>query len=159
MKLKIPGGIVASMLLLTTSAAAEDAVILTVDGKTRDGLVHTFTLADLQRLTQDTIRTGTPWTDGQSDYHGVVLAELMEAVGAEGTSAWVAAINDYAADVPLSDFAEYGVVLAYSRDGELLEVQDKGPLFVIYPFDDQPELRSEMYFSRAVWQVSRITIE
>ncbi|WVT76298.1 hypothetical protein QM996_29310 (plasmid) [Sinorhizobium chiapasense] len=49
--------------------------------------------------------------------------------------------------------------MALKQDGRYMEVADKGPLFVIYPFDDKPELKSEIYFSRSVWQVRTITIE
>jgi len=37
-------------------------------------------------------------------------------------------------------------------------VRDKGPLFMIYPFDAQPELRSAVYYSRSVWQLSEIEV-
>jgi len=40
-----------------------------------------------------------------------------------------------------------------------MSVRDKGPLFVIYPFDSKAELKSEQYYSRAAWQVRSITIE
>ena len=75
------------------------------------------------------------------------------------TSAFVVALNDYAIEIPLSDFSEHGAILALKQDGRYMEVADKGPLFVIYPFDDKPELKSEIYFSRSVWQVRTITIE
>ena len=36
--------------------------------------------------------------------------------------------------------------------------RDKGPLFVIYPFDTRPELRNAVYFSRCAWQLKAIDI-
>jgi len=38
-------------------------------------------------------------------------------------------------------------------------VAEGGPLFVIYPMLDHPELRTQAYFDRTVWQVSRISLE
>ena len=43
-------------------------------------------------------------------------------------------------------------------DGKPLSVRDKGPLFLIYPFDKNPELYNEKYFSRSVWQIKKIEI-
>jgi hypothetical protein len=37
-------------------------------------------------------------------------------------------------------------------------VREKGPLVIIYPFDDQPELRSALRYSRAIWQLRSIEI-
>ena len=44
-------------------------------------------------------------------------------------------------------------------DGAYMTVRNKGPLFVIYPFDAVPALQTELYYSRAAWQVRSITIK
>jgi hypothetical protein len=51
------------------------------------------------------------------------------------------------------------VILALKRDGEYMPVRDKGPLFIIYPYDNAPELRSQQFYSRSVWQVSRLVVK
>jgi hypothetical protein len=40
-----------------------------------------------------------------------------------------------------------------------MPVSDKGPFFIIYPFDSFEELKNELYYSRSAWQVRSITIE
>ena len=35
---------------------------------------------------------------------------------------------------------------------------DKGPLFVIYPFDLDSNLYNEVIFGRSVWQVASVTV-
>ena len=40
-----------------------------------------------------------------------------------------------------------------------MPVRDKGPLFIIYPFDANPELKSQTYYSRSVWQVAKIVVK
>ena len=37
-------------------------------------------------------------------------------------------------------------------------VRDKGPLFLVYPFDTNPETYNEKYFSRSVWQIKEIEV-
>ena len=68
------------------------------------------------------------------------------------------ALNDYASSIPISDFAAHGVILALKRDGQYMPVRDKGPLFIIYPYDSSPELKSQMYYARSVWQVKRLEV-
>ena len=58
----------------------------------------------------------------------------------------------------MEDFANYPVILATRLDGAEMSVRDKGPIFVIYPFDDAPELNNETYFGRSAWQVKSIEV-
>ncbi len=138
---------------------AEDNIILTINGKITGRTPVNFSRADLEAIGGATIATTTPWHDGVITFDGVPLTQLMKKVGANGKMAFVVALNDYATEIPLSDFSEYGVILALKQNGNYMDVADKGPLFVIYPYDDKPELKSEVYFSRSAWQVRTITIE
>jgi hypothetical protein len=138
-------------------AGGRDAVVLTIDGRT--GAPRHFSIADLEKLGTEEVRTSTPWHDGDAVFEGVPLSRLMEHVGASGDMAAVLALNNYRTEVPLEDFGRYGVILAMKRDGSYMPVSDKGPLFIVYPFDDFDELNSELYYSRAAWQVRTITIK
>ncbi len=83
----------------------------------------------------------------------------MEAVGATGDRIVSIALNDYSAEMPMEDARKYGVLLALKRDGEYMTVRDKGPLFIIYPFDSNPDLKAQKYYSRSVWQIARIEVK
>lgn len=50
----------------------------------------------------------------------------------------------------------YPVILAYRMNGELLRIRDKGPLWVIYPQDDFPDLKTKQTQAKWVWQVKEI---
>ena len=39
-----------------------------------------------------------------------------------------------------------------------ITVREKGPLFMIYPFDSDAALRNPLYYSRAVWQLKSIDV-
>ncbi|MCC2664519.1 MAG: oxidoreductase, partial [Geminicoccaceae bacterium] len=45
----------------------------------------------------------------------------------------------------------YPVILALKRDGAYMPVRDKGPLFIVYPYDSSPELKHQNYYSRSAW--------
>ena len=68
------------------------------------------------------------------------------------------AINDYTVEIPVSDAVEGGPIIAYSVDGKPMSVRDKGPLWVIYPYDSGAQYRSEVIYSRSIWQLDRIEV-
>ncbi|MEH7827663.1 hypothetical protein [Gemmobacter denitrificans] len=136
-------------------------VILEINGAigttNQDGAA-VFDLAMLEALTQRETITATPWYDGVQTFSGPTIADLMTTVGATGGTLRVIAINDYAVEMPMADVSGYPVILATRHNGEPMSVRDKGPLFVIYPFDEFPDLVNEVYFARSVWQVKRIEV-
>ncbi|HRE20481.1 MAG TPA: oxidoreductase [Rhabdaerophilum sp.] len=143
----------------TANDRAAEKVILRIEGILREGHAKEFTRSHLEALGLTTIRTTTPWHDGVQQFEGIRLDVLMKTVGAEGKTAHIVALNKYRTEIPVSDFARFGPILALKRNGQYMEVRDKGPLFVIYPFDNLPELKSELYYSRSAWQVRAMTLE
>ena len=135
--------------------------ILTVSGKianTNDGAVARFDRQMLEALGTVTLRTMTPWYDHVVEFEGVSMKALMQHVGAEGTQVTATALNDYRGTIPLSDFDSFEVILAMKRDGEDMPIRDKGPLFIVYPYDSDPELANGLYYSRSVWQVKELEV-
>ncbi|WP_293718030.1 oxidoreductase [Stappia sp.] len=136
-----------------------ETVVLTVDGAIDGDAPRDFTIADLEALGLVELRTTTPWHDNEMLFEGVPMARLMEAVGARGDTVVGAALNNYLIDIPIADFETFGVLLAFKANGEYMGVRDKGPLFVIYPFDRFPDIRNELYYSRSIWQLRRLTVK
>ncbi|MBI1494526.1 molybdopterin-dependent oxidoreductase [Halocynthiibacter styelae] len=137
-------------------------VILTVSGKvttSTDSNLWEFDRAALEALPTSMIRTTTIWTDGPQVFEGVSLAVLLDHVGVEGGTILAVALNDYAVKIPTTDAIEDGPIIAYQRNDAPLSVRDRGPLWIIYPFDDNEIYRSEEYYSRSIWQLDRIVIE
>lgn len=112
----------------------------------------------LEALGEEGFQTNTPWYNGPVRFDGVRMTRLMEAVGCAGDTVRAVALNDYTTDIPVSDFARYSVLLAIKRDGAYMPVRDKGPLFIVYPFDSSPELQTHQFYSRAAWQVTQLIV-
>lgn len=112
----------------------------------------------LQSLPQHTVKTSTPWTEGASHYSGPLMRTLLEHLDAEGESVHVLALNGYEANIPVSDFYDYDVILTLERDQTAIPIREYGPLWVLYPFDQNEELLSEKIRFRAVWQVMHINV-
>ena len=115
-----------------------------------------FDVAMLEALGGAKTITSTAWTDGQPTFEGVLLSKLMERVGASGATAVAIALNDYKVEIPVADFRQFPVILAYKMDGEFLKIRDKGPLWIIYPQDDFPALKTKQTQAKWVWQVKEI---
>ena len=134
-------------------------VVLTVTGE----IAHTnadntavFDMDMLMKMETVTINTSTIWTEGVQVFEGVSLHDLFEALGvAEGTMLAIA-INDYKVEIPVSDASVDGPIIAYKLNGEMMSVRDKGPLWVVYPYDSNPAYRSEVIYSRSIWQLDRL---
>jgi hypothetical protein len=136
-------------------------VLLTVTGRiaaTNTDGAALFDRALLASLGEATVRTSTPWTDGVVEFAGVSLAALLEAVGAAGQTGHFTAANDYAVDLDLAELRRYPVLLAMRQDGRELSLRDRGPLWVVYPRDDHPELMRPLNNSKWIWQVRSIDI-
>lgn len=140
-------------------AAAEEATLVVRNTTVPEAAEVRLAEADLLALPQVTIRTRTDFTDGVVTFVGPLARDAV-AVVPEGTAtiAHLVAANDYSHDIPLSDFTEYDVILAMEADGKRLSLRDKGPLWVMYPIDDHPELKDPVYNPRLVWQLTEIEL-
>ncbi|MGE0726379.1 MAG: molybdopterin-dependent oxidoreductase, partial [Alphaproteobacteria bacterium] len=135
--------------------------ILEVTGSianTTDGKVAKFDRAGLEAMGKTVIKTSTKWTQGQSAFEGVLMRDLLKKVGANGKEIVALALNDYKVTIPIADFEKFDVILAYRRDGKTMPIRDRGPLWIMYPFDDNPAIKTDLYFARCAWQLKAIEI-
>ena len=69
------------------------------------------------------------------------------------------AVDDYQVKIPMEDIRDYDVIVAYAMNGKPLPPDNKGPLWVIYPYSEHSRLQKDLYFSRSVWQLNRLTVQ
>jgi hypothetical protein len=136
--------------------------ILSISGNIKHvnvGKAAEFDRTMLESIGMETIETATPWYDGRTKFEGVPLDKLMEMVGAEGSTVTAVALNDYVTTIPLEDFKKYHVLLALKRDGAYMPVRDKGPLFIVYPYDSDPQLATQTFYGRSAWQLAKLIVK
>lgn len=156
---------VISMTSAFHAAALEPAtgkVILTVSGKIGEknaGNTAVFDLAMLQKLPQQTFTTKTPWDKQAVKFTGPYLRDVLAAVKAHGSTLRASALNDYTTTIPLNDATRFDMVLAHKMNDKAIPIRAKGPLFIVYPFDTQPELQTTTYYERSAWQLKSIDVE
>jgi len=144
-----------SLFVLPTFGFAQ--AILTV---TNFETSATYTLEELLAMPQTTVVTKNDFVEDLTTFQGPSLRSVLNDIDVDRTANLkMVALNDYASKVPASDAFTYDVILAVLRDGEVMSVRDKGPIWVIYPMDDNSELQREIFNSRLVWQLKSISVE
>ena len=158
-------GIGLALLGPAQAANALDAptgpVILTITGQiteTNAPDAAVFDIAMLEALGGVTLVTTTPWTTGSQHFVGVPMETLLNTVGADGETLFVTALNDYHTELPMEDFYAFPVLLAYSLNGELMSVRDKGPLWIVFPRDDNPVFGEPENTYKWVWQLATMEV-
>ncbi|MEW5422159.1 hypothetical protein [Amorphus sp. 3PC139-8] len=147
---------------LTATGAALAAPIdtpLTLRWKDVNGTVvaeKTLGVDEVEALPQTTIETATPWTHDMRTFVGPSIAVLAKLAPHPVAEATFVALNDYTATLEPADWTERGAILAVRHNGELMPVRDKGPYWVVYPLSSHPELDTQFYHGRMVWQVKAV---
>jgi hypothetical protein len=140
--------------------SADDIVLTVSGGPDANGqpVAATYTLTQLQALPKTNFTTSTMWTDGIQSFEGIDLKTFLDGLNVDSGTLSATAINDYRIEMPLTEISLGGPMIAYSLNGETMSVRDKGPLWIVYPYDSAPEYQSEVVFSRSIWQLNRIEI-
>jgi hypothetical protein len=143
-------------LLFMTAALAEDT-ILTVRNVT-EGRSVSFSYDDLLELPQTEFHTGTIWTSEVNGYSGPSLAAVLDAAKMPYADMRIYAINDYNIDFPAEKIAADAPILTIQVNGEPFSVREKGPIWLLFPFDDHDDYRTEDNFALSVWQLLQIDV-
>lgn len=126
-----------------------------------DAILAEYTIEDLDSLDQTSYATTNAFVDDETAFSGPLISAVLADAGAvpadDGTVA-ITAINDYAVEIPVTDLTSYDVIFATRVDGEEMSIREKGPIWVMYPISDFPELDDALYSSRLIWQVKNIKL-
>ncbi len=119
---------------------------------------HTLYLNDLEQMEQASFATSTIWTEGTIEFQGVPLRALLDHADFTSGTLELTAINDYYVEIPVDEARDSLALIAYRMDGELMSTRDKGPLWLVYPFDSDAKYQSEIYYSKSIWQIDHIKL-
>jgi hypothetical protein len=118
-----------------------------------------FDMPMLQALPQHSFTTQTPWYAEPVTFSGPLLRHVLAAAGSEGKSITAIALNDYRTEIPFSDALKYELIVAILMNGQPMPVREKGPLFLVYPFDSLAELQAATFYNRSAWQLRALQIK
>lgn len=133
--------------------------VKTADRSNPQRLVAVWDLASLKKLPQKTFTTQTPWFKEPVTFTGPLVRDVLANAQVKGDMLDAVALDDYRSKIPFSDVMNVDVILAHSINGEQLTAKNKGPLFIVYPFDSKKELQAVLYYQRCVWQLKSLIVE
>lgn len=122
-------------------------------------LASEWDMSGLKALPQRSFTTHTPWYQQPVTFTGPLVRDVLNASKVSGVTITAMALDEYKSRIPLSDVNKFDVILAHSINGEPLNPKNKGPLFIVYPFDSKKQLQSVLYYQRSVWQLKSLTVE
>jgi hypothetical protein len=137
-------------------------VVLTITGNVgaaNAGKAAAFSMEMLEKLPQQAFTTQTPWHTGKVEFTGPLLRDVLAAAGAKGSKIVAHALNDYKTDIPFDDAVKYDMVVARLMNGKPMLIREKGPLFIVYPYDSKTELKAEKFYNRSAWQLARLNVQ
>lgn len=126
------------------------------DGSGRDPVQ--LTMPDLRKLPHAGFETTTIWTEGLQRFDGVWLKDLAAHLGMDEGRLEMSALNEYLIDITVAELEDSAALVTYLRNGEPMTAREKGPLWVVFPYDSDPKFRTETVFARSIWQLDRITL-
>lgn len=145
--------------VVTTPASAAEKLLEIIR---TDGTVQVVTDEDFEAIGDTTIETNLIGDDNKEKIHSVVgprLRDVLKHFSITGEIADASAIDAYRIDIPVEDAMKYDVILATSVDGQKLTVRDRGPVWVIYPLKDHPELANPLFEARSIWQLKELRMK
>ncbi|MFC3613029.1 molybdopterin-dependent oxidoreductase [Lutimaribacter marinistellae] len=128
-----------------------------IDANNRGGAA-VFDMEMLSDLPVTEFDTTTLWTEGSKTFTGVALSDLLELLGVSEGTLRASAINDYTVEIPVDSVADGAPIIAYRLDGAEMSRRQKGPLWIVYPYDSDAAFRTEVIYSRSIWQLDRIEV-
>ncbi len=145
--------------LAAGAARADGGAQLTVTPVGAPAIV--FTADELLALGETRLDTETPWTDGKQAFVGITGRQLLDALKARGVdtaavSVTAIANNDYQILIPRADFDQDALLIAIARNGAAMPVRDKGPFWIVFPYDQDPKYNSTTYKSYSIWGLERL---
>jgi hypothetical protein len=149
-------GTAAGLAMMSLPLRAE-TILLTVSGDVEGG-AYTFDDEALLALPQIEFETETIWTEGLQRFSGPSLASVLEAAGAGAGDLTLRAINDYTVAMPRAVVEAEAPIVANRIGGMPFSRRDKGPLWIVFPYDADARFRSESVYAYSVWQLTDISV-
>ena len=153
------------LLFVSVGLQAQQPKVLSVLGDIKqDGRQYhqlDFTLDELQALPQAEISTITPWTTESHHYQGVDLALWLNQLFDHRRIKTITleALNNFSVTVDWSQIEPFTPVLAWQDNGKVMIRRDKGPLWLILPFDRVPKLQQADFLHFMAWQIRVIRVQ
>ena len=132
--------------------------VIFLDDEEQPVLTKKVPLDEIMSLPVAQIRTTTIWTEGEQQFQGVWLKDLIDHLGVTEGTLDFSALNEYLVEIPMDDIVRGGPLVAYEWNGNRMSARDKGPLWVVFPYDSDIKFQTESVFAQSIWQLDRVEV-
>lgn len=142
-------------LLLSFSTLASQ-IVIRVGNETPIQLAHQDITT---KLSSTSFTTELPWYTDKNKFTGFKVSELLQYLKINDAFAVsFIALNDYAASAQIADIIKYEPIVAYEMNDQRMKIRNKGPYWLIFNLDKNPEIDNAAFHSQMVWQIDEIMI-
>lgn len=117
-----------------------------------------FDYAALQGIGMTTIKADFPMGGDVHEYQGPLLADVLAAAGASGSTITVMALDGFQVELDLADAVSKGAVIALKQDGRPFSLGDYGPTHLVFPRAERADL-AEMNDDTWIYSIYYIHVE
>jgi len=142
-------------LALAGPVSAQSLKITSEDGN----VLASFDQSSIEALGLEKLETATPWTDGIVRFEGVSIKKVLTKAGVSGESVTGFAADDYAMRLPAEIIENFDPIIATRMNGVSMSLENKGPFWIMFDFDDISPETSEEIRSLAIWHLSELEVE
>jgi len=152
------GVISAPILVLADSSSSSILEVVFLDKKEQPLNSVSLSMDELKALPSAEFETMTIWTEGKQHFRGVWLSDLLAHLNIVDEGVYLSALNEYLVEFTAEEIFQGGALVAYERNGAAMSQRDKGPLWVVFPYDLDPKFQKESVFAQSIWQLDRIEV-
>jgi len=114
--------------------------------------------SELESLPQVTFETSTIWTDAAINFSGPALDDVLASVGAGQERILLFAENGYNVEFPREHLESAAPIIATRINGDPFSLREKGPLWLVFPYDSDPVYRTQTIYAYSIWQLTSIEV-
>ncbi|MEB3338918.1 MAG: molybdopterin-dependent oxidoreductase [Leptolyngbyaceae bacterium] len=148
----------AQLIAVHRQGSQEQTGELAIQGQTQEakaGQEHRLDWQALDALathhtrTTDALNVITP--DAQFDFRGILVSKLLEQVQIDPTVTDVTFVSQdaYRVNIPIAELRRYPIAIALERDGKPIPKNQGGPLYLVFPHTQHPEIKQK--YGAAYW--------
>lgn len=121
---------------------------LTIEGQTDQNKTYHFSWEELDRLAKIHVPTQEPHPGKPTtifDFRGIRVSELLDLAKIAPQVAEITFVADdaYRVAVKVEDLRKYDIILAIERDGKPIPRSEGGPVYLVFPNTQFPELKTK----------------
>ncbi|MBF0276743.1 MAG: molybdopterin-dependent oxidoreductase [SAR324 cluster bacterium] len=116
-----------------------------------------ITVNDLEKLPMTEYSVVDPYSKEETGYKGVLLREFVSRFGTqEVVKITVRAIDEYVIHFNREEWTRWDILLATQKNGTHMDVQNGGPVRIVFPYHKSKDIDQVKYHPKWIWQIKQI---